>query len=89
MLIETKKDPELFMCMLCLFHQNLFEVESVNCICVDWKGGSRTTYPQATQNIQVVGAEVAYLVDFLQVTTSRFCKSPCTLPSGFFFPKHL
>ncbi|XP_004579849.2 pancreatic triacylglycerol lipase-like isoform X1 [Ochotona princeps] len=46
--------------------KNLFEVESVNCICVDWKGGSRTTYPQATQNIQVVGAEVAYLVDFLQ-----------------------
>ncbi|XP_040847709.1 pancreatic triacylglycerol lipase-like isoform X2 [Ochotona curzoniae] len=57
------KGEENWLYKLC---KNLFEVESVNCICVDWKGGSRTTYPQATQNIQVVGAEVAYLVDFLQ-----------------------
>uniref|UniRef100_A0A5F9C3V3 Triacylglycerol lipase n=1 Tax=Oryctolagus cuniculus TaxID=9986 RepID=A0A5F9C3V3_RABIT len=46
--------------------KNLFQVETVNCICVDWKGGSRTTYPQATQNIRIVGAEVAYLVGTLQ-----------------------
>lgn len=41
----------------------MFQVESVNCICVDWKGGSRATYTQATQNVRVVGAEVAYLVN--------------------------
>ncbi|XP_014336556.1 pancreatic triacylglycerol lipase isoform X1 [Bos indicus x Bos taurus] len=46
--------------------KNLFSVESVNCICVDWKGGSHTGYTQATQNIRIVGAEVAYLVDVLK-----------------------
>ncbi|XP_040847712.1 pancreatic triacylglycerol lipase-like isoform X2 [Ochotona curzoniae] len=46
--------------------QRMFQVENVNCICVDWKGGSRTTYSQATQNVQVVGAEVAYLISTLQ-----------------------
>ncbi|XP_020008791.2 pancreatic triacylglycerol lipase [Castor canadensis] len=53
--------------------KNLFKVESVNCICVDWKGGSRTGYTQASQNTRIVGAEVAYLVDFLQ---SQFEYSP-------------
>ncbi|XP_055976711.1 pancreatic triacylglycerol lipase [Sorex fumeus] len=46
--------------------RNMFKVENVNCICVDWKSGSRTGYTQASQNIRVVGAEVAYLIDFLQ-----------------------
>ncbi|XP_058527507.1 pancreatic triacylglycerol lipase-like [Ochotona princeps] len=46
--------------------KNLFKVESVNCICVDWKGGSQTTYPQATLNTQIVGAEVAYFVNVLK-----------------------
>uniref|UniRef100_A0A8C6QBI0 Triacylglycerol lipase n=1 Tax=Nannospalax galili TaxID=1026970 RepID=A0A8C6QBI0_NANGA len=59
--------------LLFLLHQNMFQVESVNCICVDWKGGSRATYTQATQNVRVVGAEVAYLVDTLQ---SDFRYSP-------------
>ncbi|KAF5928060.1 hypothetical protein HPG69_015326, partial [Diceros bicornis minor] len=53
--------------------QNLFTVESVNCICVDWSGGSRTAYSQASQNIRIVGAEVAYLVGVLQ---SSFSYSP-------------
>ncbi|XP_013371212.1 PREDICTED: pancreatic triacylglycerol lipase isoform X1 [Chinchilla lanigera] len=44
----------------------MFQVESVNCICVDWKGGSRALYTQASQNIRVVGAEVAYFVNVLQ-----------------------
>ncbi|TEA41710.1 hypothetical protein DBR06_SOUSAS1510116, partial [Sousa chinensis] len=63
--------------------KNLFKVESVNCICVDWKSGSRTGYTQASQNIRIVGAEVAYFVDVLEVTTSGLYKSPCTLLSGF------
>ncbi|XP_036591702.1 pancreatic triacylglycerol lipase-like [Trichosurus vulpecula] len=44
----------------------LIEVEEVNCICVDWKQGSRTLYTQATQNVRVVGAEIAYFVDYLK-----------------------
>ncbi|XP_076982248.1 pancreatic triacylglycerol lipase [Tamandua tetradactyla] len=46
--------------------RNFFTVESVNCICVDWKSGSRTGYTQASQNIRVVGAEVAYFVEVVQ-----------------------
>ncbi|XP_011357615.1 pancreatic triacylglycerol lipase [Pteropus vampyrus] len=53
--------------------KNLFKVESVNCVCVDWKSGSRTTYTQAVQNVRIVGAEVAYLVEVLQ---SAFQYSP-------------
>ncbi|XP_014641318.1 PREDICTED: pancreatic triacylglycerol lipase-like [Ceratotherium simum simum] len=53
--------------------KNLFTVESVNCICVDWSGGSRTAYSQASQNVRIVGAEVAYLVGVLQ---SSFSYSP-------------
>uniref|UniRef100_H0VNP7 Triacylglycerol lipase n=1 Tax=Cavia porcellus TaxID=10141 RepID=H0VNP7_CAVPO len=57
------KGEENWLADLC---KALFQVESVNCICVDWRGGSRTLYSQASQNIQVVGAEVAYLINFLQ-----------------------
>ncbi|XP_018427682.1 PREDICTED: pancreatic triacylglycerol lipase-like [Nanorana parkeri] len=39
--------------------RKLFVIEDVNCIAVDWSGGSRTTYSQASNNIRVVGAEVA------------------------------
>ncbi|XP_008581536.1 PREDICTED: pancreatic triacylglycerol lipase-like isoform X2 [Galeopterus variegatus] len=53
--------------------ENILQVETVNCICVDWEGGSRTTYTKATQNVRIVGAEVAYLVEFLQ---SSFRYSP-------------
>lgn len=69
------KEPGLLNCALCLFHQNMFKVESVNCICVDWKGGSRATYTQATQNVRVVGAEVALLVNVLKVTESGLRRS--------------
>ncbi|XP_037660562.1 pancreatic triacylglycerol lipase isoform X1 [Choloepus didactylus] len=57
------KGEESWLSNMC---KNFFEVESVNCICVDWKGGSRTGYTQASQNIRVVGAEVAYFVEVLQ-----------------------
>ncbi|XP_004647602.2 pancreatic triacylglycerol lipase-like [Octodon degus] len=59
----TDKGEEDWLANIC---KNMFEVESVNCICVDWKGGSRTGYTQATHNIRVVGAEVAYFVDILK-----------------------
>uniref|UniRef100_A0A8D0BH92 Triacylglycerol lipase n=1 Tax=Salvator merianae TaxID=96440 RepID=A0A8D0BH92_SALMN len=48
-------------------------MEDVNCICVDWSHGSRCPYTQASNNIRVVGAEVAYFINVLQ---SRYGYSP-------------
>ncbi|XP_011856517.1 PREDICTED: pancreatic lipase-related protein 2 [Mandrillus leucophaeus] len=45
--------------------KKMFEVEKVNCICVDWRHGSHTMYTQAVQNIRVVGAETAVLIQTL------------------------
>lgn len=47
--------------------QKMFQVEEVNCICVDWQHGARTEYTQAVQNIRVVGAEIAVLIQGLSV----------------------
>ncbi|KAF6110776.1 pancreatic lipase [Phyllostomus discolor] len=57
------KGEESWLANMC---KNMFQVESVNCICVDWKSGSHTGYTQASQNIRIVGAEVAYFIDVLQ-----------------------
>ncbi|XP_040217465.1 pancreatic lipase-related protein 2-like isoform X2 [Rana temporaria] len=46
--------------------QAMLKVEDVNCICVDWHGGSLGLYTQAANNIRVVGAEVAYFTKTLQ-----------------------
>ncbi|XP_040290635.1 pancreatic triacylglycerol lipase-like [Bufo bufo] len=56
--------------------RKLFQIEDSNCICVDWSGGSRTLYSQASNNIRVVGAEVAYFVNILQ---SNFGYSPANV----------
>lgn len=48
----------------------MFQVEEVNCICVDWKRGSQTTYTQAANNVRVVGAQVAQMIDILVVSGS-------------------
>ncbi|XP_021494876.1 pancreatic lipase-related protein 2 [Meriones unguiculatus] len=45
--------------------KRMFKVEKVNCICVDWRHGSRTEYTQAAYNTRVVGAEIAFLVQVL------------------------
>uniref|UniRef100_A0A8C8TU32 Triacylglycerol lipase n=1 Tax=Peromyscus maniculatus bairdii TaxID=230844 RepID=A0A8C8TU32_PERMB len=45
--------------------KKMFQVEKVNCICVDWKRGARTEYTQAAYNTRVVGAEIAFLVQVL------------------------
>ncbi|XP_066095340.1 pancreatic lipase-related protein 2-like [Saccopteryx bilineata] len=45
--------------------KNMFKVEEVNCICVDWRRGAKTDYNQAVHNIRVVGAELAFLVQGL------------------------
>ncbi|MGH0136367.1 UNVERIFIED_CONTAM: hypothetical protein FKN15_060966 [Acipenser sinensis] len=44
----------------------MMQIEDVNCICVDWKGGSRTGYIQSSHNIRVVAAEIVYLIKYLQ-----------------------
>ena len=46
----------------------MFQVEKVNCICVDWKKGSQTTYTQAANNVRVVGAQVAQMISMLSVS---------------------
>ncbi|XP_074855908.1 inactive pancreatic lipase-related protein 1-like [Carettochelys insculpta] len=45
--------------------RRMFEVEDVNCICIDWSSGSRCSYTQAANNIRVVGAEIAYFINVL------------------------
>ncbi|XP_075071209.1 pancreatic triacylglycerol lipase-like [Mixophyes fleayi] len=51
----------------------MLAVEDVNCFTVDWRGGSIALYSQASNNIRVVGAEVAYFIDVL---SSNFGYSP-------------
>ena len=63
-------NSESFTYLLCLFCQHMFQVESVNCICVDWESGSHTTYTQASQNTRIVGGR-----------SGLFCRSP----SGNFY----
>lgn len=46
----------------------MFTVEEVNCICVDWRRGSQTTYTQAVSNVRVVGAQVAQMISMLSVS---------------------
>lgn len=46
----------------------MFKVEEVNCICVDWKKGSQTSYTQAANNVRVVGAQVAQMLSMLSVS---------------------
>lgn len=55
----------------CFTKQRLLTVEDVNCICVDWSKGSKCQYTQASNNIRVVGAEIAYFVNVLMVRISR------------------
>uniref|UniRef100_A0A8C5QT34 Triacylglycerol lipase n=1 Tax=Leptobrachium leishanense TaxID=445787 RepID=A0A8C5QT34_9ANUR len=53
--------------------KTMLQVEDVNCFCVDWSGGSRALYTQASNNVRVVGAVVAYFITFLG---ERFGYSP-------------
>jgi pancreatic triacylglycerol lipase len=38
-----------------------------NVVAVDWAGGSLPLYTQATANTRLVGLELAYLINYLQV----------------------
>lgn len=59
----------LFVCLF-LTKQRMLTVEDVNCIAVDWKKGARCQYSQASNNVRVVGAEIAYFISVLAVRTS-------------------
>jgi hypothetical protein len=43
-----------------------------NIVVVDWAGGSLPLYTQATANTRLVGLELAYLINYLQVMQLRF-----------------
>lgn len=72
--------------LVSLQHQNMFKVEKVNCICVDWKRGSQTTYTQAANNVRVVGAQVAQMLAMLKVSGGRAARGH-TAPTGLFWVK--
>ncbi|KAM8806087.1 pancreatic lipase-related protein 2-like [Eudromia elegans] len=44
----------------------MFHAEDVNCILTDWRGGSSGLYTEAVNNVRIVGAELAYLVNLLE-----------------------
>ncbi|XP_061084762.1 inactive pancreatic lipase-related protein 1-like [Conger conger] len=46
----------------------MLQVEDINCICVDWKKGGRTRYTQSANNIRVVGAQIAYMIQLFKTT---------------------
>lgn len=48
----------------------MFHTEDVNCILTDWRGGSSGLYTEAVNNIRIVGAELVYLVNLLEVKVS-------------------
>lgn len=64
-----------------LQHQNMFEVEKVNYICVDWKKGSQTTYTQAANNVCAVGAQVAQTLAMLKGSDGRAAEEVTRLVS--------
>ncbi|XP_069755490.1 inactive pancreatic lipase-related protein 1-like [Narcine bancroftii] len=46
--------------------KTILQADDVNCICVEWRGGSQCPFSQASQNLRVVGAEIVYFLDALQ-----------------------
>lgn len=57
----------LLPCCFPALHQFMFHSEDVNCILTDWRGGSSGLYTDAVNNVRIVGAELEYLVNFLEV----------------------
>ncbi|KAH0623720.1 hypothetical protein JD844_006800 [Phrynosoma platyrhinos] len=49
-----------------VYFQFLLQKEDINCIVVNWKAGAANLYTQAVQNIRIVGAELAYLLEYLE-----------------------
>lgn len=49
--------------------QLIVKAEDVNCISVDWPTWKEAEYSQAANNIRVVGAQVAYMMSSMRVST--------------------
>ncbi|XP_040217459.1 pancreatic lipase-related protein 2-like [Rana temporaria] len=45
--------------------KSLLQVSDVNCFSVNWNYGAHALYPQAANNVRVVGAELAFFIDSL------------------------
>uniref|UniRef100_A0A668AZE3 Triacylglycerol lipase n=1 Tax=Myripristis murdjan TaxID=586833 RepID=A0A668AZE3_9TELE len=50
--------------------------ENVNCIAVEWKNGMKTLYAQAANNARVVGAHVAFMINFVMVHEGHYKQKP-------------
>lgn len=64
------------LCCSAVLHQFMFHSEDVNCILTDWRGGSSGLYTDAVNNVRIVGAELEYLVNFLEVKIPPECAQP-------------
>lgn len=53
----------------------MFLTEDVNCILTDWRGGSSGLYTEAVNNVRIVGAELVYLVNLLEVKAPVECET--------------
>lgn len=63
-------------------------MENVNCVAVEWKKGVKTQYAVAVNNVRVVAAQVASMINFLTVKTNQFISNIfpfINLQSAFFF----
>lgn len=58
-------DTELFGKWQEQLKDELLLMEDINCIIVDWSGGNKPPYTQASSNTRVVGAEIAFLLKVL------------------------
>lgn len=65
----------------------MFKVEKVNCICVDWRRGSQTTYTQAVSNVRVVGSQVAQMIGMLSVSGRLGGLLGLAAPTGLWWVK--
>ncbi|KAM9618710.1 LOW QUALITY PROTEIN: inactive pancreatic lipase-related protein 1-like [Trichechus inunguis] len=56
--------------------KNMFEVEEVKCICVDWRRCSQTSFTQEANKVQVVGTQVAQMLSVLLMSQTNYSYSP-------------
>ncbi|XP_072197089.1 pancreatic triacylglycerol lipase-like [Excalfactoria chinensis] len=56
--------------------KKMLTVEDINCIAISWKTGARCAYTQASNNVRVVGAEIAY---FIGVLKDQYSYSPANV----------
>ena len=48
-------------------------LEDVNVIRVDWRGGAVGLYGKATANTRIVGAEISLMIDRIKVLCTELC----------------